>query len=65
MFFVFQMDRGNLVTIFTNVTKSQKKIDVMVEFVIKMILKGRKESNKDMFPEPTELLLVGCSTETI
>ena len=33
------------------------------EAVIKMIIKGR--SPTDMFPEPTELLLSGCSIESI
>ena len=33
------------------------------EAVIKMIIKGR--SPTDMFPEPTELLLIGCSIESI
>ena len=33
--------------------------------VIKMIIKGRSPTNEDMFPEPTELLLIGCSIESI
>ena len=35
------------------------------EAVIKMIIKGEESYNETMFPEPTELLSIGCSIESI
>ena len=35
------------------------------EAVIKMTIKGRNPTMRDTFPEPTELLLLGCSIELI
>ena len=35
------------------------------EAVIKMIIKGRSPTMRHVFPEPTELLLIGCSIESI
>ena len=35
------------------------------EAVIKMIMKGKRARQWDMFPEPTEMLLIGCLIESI
>ena len=62
-------DLDNVDFVPTNVKSSHQEALLYVfednEAVIKMIIKGKKPDNEDMFPEPTELLLIGCSIELI
>ena len=60
-------DLDNVDRVPSNVQFSQQEPLLYVfednETVIMMIIKGRSPDN-DMFPEPTELLLIGCSIES-
>ena len=59
---------NNIDCVSSNVRSSHQEALLYVfednEAVIKMIIKGRSPT-MDMFPEPTELLLIGCSIESI
>ena len=57
-----------MLTLFPHVRFSHQEALLYVfednEAVIKMIIKGRSHTI-DMFPEPKELLLIGCSIESL
>ena len=57
-------DLDNFDFIPSNVNSSHQEALLYVfednEAVIKMIIKGKKPDNETCFPEPTELLLIGC-----
>ena len=60
----------NMDSVPSNVQSSRQEALLYVfednEAVIKMIIKGKKPDNETcVFPEPTELLLIGCSIESI
>ena len=62
-------DLNNVDFISSNVNSSRKEALLYIfednEAVIKMIIKEKKSHNETCFPEPTELLLIGCLIESI